>query len=54
MVFFVMLYTIIEANLNYFYKFYYKLLKKLELFSKTPNYFIKMNKKHIIRHYGIT
>ncbi len=29
-----MRYTIIEANLNYFYKFHYKMLKKLEKFLK--------------------
>ncbi len=43
-----MLYTNIEANLIYFYKFYHKLLKKLEFFSKTPLYGIKLYNKYQI------
>ena len=43
--FLVTLYTIIEANLIFFYKFHHSLLKKLEIFSKTSIYTINLDKK---------
>jgi hypothetical protein len=45
-----MLYTNIDANLNYFYKIHYNLLKILEIFSKTPIYGTKLAKNVISNH----